>query len=259
MIARALLRAVCEAPDLPICAADPVSEVSTNLDLPHQFVERATLDLCAMSASITATMAALDSKIVKSRSPARRSRHQRHRLRSPRRSQFGRCYSFDSPLVGPIQHIQLPLGSGCLCCLGTVRSAPVATPDHGGRATCSFSKTRPLLVMRQPSSRMRSSPWCAANCRSVHPDPVCEVSTNLELPHHLLRSLGIPIDGRPDQGRPAPERAICVTSVEPGHASRGGRHGIICRRIGNLPIVALAVGEVRVSAFEELRLGGRQA
>jgi hypothetical protein len=54
-----------------------------------------------------------------------------------------------------------------------------------------------------------------------------------------------------------PERAICATSVEPGGASRGGRPGIICRRIGNLPIVAFGIGEVRVSAFEELRLSGR--
>jgi len=41
-------------------------------------------------------------------------------------------------------------------------------------------------------------------------DFVRKVSTNVELPHHSVRSLGTPIDARPDQGKPAPEQAICA-------------------------------------------------
>src|SRR5438445_11314098 len=65
-----------------------------NLELPHHLVERVRLDSCAMYVSITATKAALDSKVSMSRSPAQHARHQRHRVTSQPWTQLARCSSF---------------------------------------------------------------------------------------------------------------------------------------------------------------------
>src|SRR4029450_3179328 len=63
---------------------------------------------------------------------------------------------------------------------------------------------QPALTARLSSnaSAPRTSPTTMRSGRIA--------STNLELRHHSVRSLGTPgIDGHPDQG-PAPERAICA-------------------------------------------------